>query len=500
MKNLFDNLFVLDLANNHFGDIVFGKKIINEFSKLIIKKKINAGIKLQLRHLDTLIHKDHKKDKNNKYIKRFNETKINLSQFNELIKTIKLNNILTIATPFDEKSVTDLIQLDIDILKVASCSASDQNIIKEIAKYNKPLIVSTGGMDIHQVDWVVNYLKKKNSKFAIMHCVSIYPTQDDQLNLGQINVLKNRYNNVPIGFSTHENQNNTNIIQMAYALGAQLFERHIGIKTNKYGLNNYSSTSLQLGKWIDSFIKSKKIIGSIKERNAITDLETSTLNSLKRGIYLKKNIKKNNKLTKNDIYFSMPLLENQLTSEIDVIGKKVNDFIKKDKPLFKKNINFLESKKDKIRKIIYEVDALLINSKIKLQDNIKYEISHHYGLKRFREYGVVLFDCINREYCKKILVVLPRQKHPSHMHKIKEECFQLLSGDLTLTVNGVTKQLKIGEIIVVKRGAYHKFQSNKGCVFEEISTKHIKSDSYYFDKEINSNKNRKTIIDKRNLF
>ena len=355
-------------------------------------------------------------------------------------------------------------------------------------------------MDIHQVDWVVNYLKKKNSKFAIMHCVSIYPTQDDQLNLGQINVLKNRYNNVPIGFSTHENQNNTNIIQMAYALGAQLFERHIGIKTNKYGLNNYSSTSLQLGKWIDSFIKSKKIIGSIKERNAITDLETSTLNSLKRGIYLKKNIKKNNKLTKNDIYFSMPLLENQLTSEIDVIGKKVNDFIKKDKPLFKKNINFLESKKDKIRKIIYEVDALLINSKIKLQDNIKYEISHHYGLKRFREYGVVLFDCINREYCKKILVVLPRQKHPSHMHKIKEECFQLLSGDLTLTVNGVTKQLKIGEIIVVKRGAYHKFQSNKGCVFEEISTKHIKSDSYYFDKEINSNKNRKTIIDKRNLF
>ena len=62
-NNIFENLVVLDIANNHFGDIEHGKKIINEFSKIIKKNKIKAAFKFQFRHLDTFIHKSQLENK-----------------------------------------------------------------------------------------------------------------------------------------------------------------------------------------------------------------------------------------------------------------------------------------------------------------------------------------------------------------------------------------------------------------------------------------------------
>jgi D-lyxose ketol-isomerase len=56
------------------------------------------------------------------------------------------------------------------------------------------------------------------------------------------------------------------------------------------------------------------------------------------------------------------------------------------------------------------------------------ELSHHYGIERFREFGAILITCYNNEYAKKILIQLPRQKHPYHFHKEKKETFQLLWG------------------------------------------------------------------------
>ncbi len=82
--------------------------------------------------------------------------------------------------------------------------------------------------------------------------------------------------------------------------------------------------------------------------------------------------------------------------------------------------------------------------------------------------------------------MLPGQKHPVHYHKSKEESFQILSGILTLTLDGVTKDLYPGDLVTVKRNSPHAFSSDTGCVFEEISTTHIKNDSYYEDPSIMS--------------
>ena len=88
MDNIFKNLFVLDLANNHFGDIVHAKKVIREFSKVVKKNNVKAAIKFQLRDYETFIHKRFVNSKD-KYVRRFLETKLKISQFKELFRYVK---------------------------------------------------------------------------------------------------------------------------------------------------------------------------------------------------------------------------------------------------------------------------------------------------------------------------------------------------------------------------------------------------------------------------
>ena len=107
------------------------------------------------------------------------------------------------------------------------------------------------------------------------------------------------------------------------------------------------------------------------------------------------------------------------------------------------------------------------------------ELSHHYGIEKFKEIGVAIITCVNREYCKKLLVLLPEQKHPTHYHVIKEETFNVLYGELVVKLDEKEMRINPGESSVVERYCKHSFESKTGCVFEEISTKHYADDSYY---------------------
>ena len=94
----------------------------------------------------------------------------------------------------------------------------------------------------------------------------------------------------------------------------------------------------------------------------------------------------------------------------------------------------------------------------------------------------MLINCVNREYCKKLLVLLPGQTHPLHYHVKKEETFIILHGDLTVISNDNERTLTRGDTMTVERGTPHSFASKHGCVFEEISSTHCSDDSFYEDK------------------
>jgi len=145
-----------------------------------------------------------------------------------------------------------------------------------------------------------------------------------------------------------------------------------------------------------------------------------------------------------------------------------------------------------VRDIIEQTRELLKKANIILPAQSRVELSHHYGLDRFFEFGAVLATLVNREYCKKIIAVFPGQSNPEHMHKIKEETFICVYGEMTVNLGGEIHRMKEGDILTVPTGVPHGFTSASGAVFEEISSTHQGSDSYYTDGSINLNSSRKT--------
>ena len=94
-----------------------------------------------------------------------------------------------------------------------------------------------------------------------MHCVSIYPSPVDILQLNQIDFFKSRYPDFPIGWSTHEPPDSVGPVQIAVAKGAELFERHVGIETDTIKLNAYSSTPDQVDNWLAALNDAKVMCG-----------------------------------------------------------------------------------------------------------------------------------------------------------------------------------------------------------------------------------------------
>jgi len=496
LKNNFKNLIVLDLANNHFGDLNHAKKVVSGFSKIINKYSINCTIKFQFRDLDNFIHKDYK-NSDLKYIKRFRETKLDENEFKKLFSFIKSKKIKTSCTPFDEVSIKIIEDLKFDYLKIASVSALDFSIHERAIKNKIPKLISTGGLTIDEIDKIVSFYSKKKQKFAIMHCVAIYPSKNTDLNLSVIENLIKRYPGIPIGWSTHENPNELNPSILAYAKGARIFEKHIGINSKKYKLNDYSITPELFEKWYCNLSSGIEILG--KNKKIVNNKEKITLSNLQRGVYAQTNIDKYNTIKKKNVYFAIPLQKGQL-SAIEFKNKLISlkNFIK-DKPLIKKYIKQDEHTKSEelIFSYLHELKGMLNQQSINIGSTFDLEISHHKGIKNFKKVGAFLFNIINKEYAKKLIVMLPNQEHPSHHHKKKVESFLIVFGKLYIKNNTKRFNLNPGDTYHVNKNTWHQFKAgNQGCIFEEISTRSIKSDSYYRSKKLKAleRTDRKTFI------
>jgi N-acetylneuraminate synthase len=492
-------LYICDLANNHFGDVKHAKRIIDDISEVARRTEQKIAVKFQFRDLDTYIHRDYVKRKDLKYIDRFLSTRLNKSDFEVLTHYIKSKKLVTMATPFDEVGLAWCIDLNIEIIKIASASSNDYPLIDAIASTSKPVVASTAGLRIEEIDNLVSRLYGKVPDLVLMHCVAIYPSIDEELNLSQIRSLQVRYPKIGVGFSTHENPESMSPVLIATALGAVALERHVGIQSEKYSLNSYSSQPEQIQRWIETSLKARGIMGP-KNRKPAPAKETTTLNELKRGIFASRKVVKGEKLTSLNCYFAFPLVSPESDYHAGYIDKNLiatQEILPHESICTSNSMIHSDDSQEIISSIVLQVRGMLAEARIELNDDASVEISHHYGISRFREFGAILITCYNNEYAKKIVIQLPRQKHPYHFHKKKKETFQLLWGDMELVVDGINHQLSPGELFTVERGEWHKFHTLHGAVVEEISTQAESGDSFYEDIGIQRLpiQDRKTIVD-----
>lgn len=358
-KDIFENLFVLELANNHWGKVERGLKIIESFGKIARFNNVYAALKLQFRDVDSFIHKDFHDNEQIRYIKKTKATKLSEQDYEILVKAIIENGCVPMATPFDERSVDLCVKFDMPIIKIASSDINDWPLIERIAHTRKPTIVSTGGSSLKDMDDIVTYFEHRDIPLAINHCVSHYPSEDSELELNQIDFIKNRYPGHTIGFSTHEYHDWSSSIMMAYAKGARTFERHVDVEMDGVPVSSYCSLPEQADIWFKSFHKAAEMCGAAGTQKRIPhEKEIKYLDALVRGVYAKRDLPKGHKLEQNslydDIYTAIPLQKGQISCRELMAGEVLLVDVKQDQPIKIEMIDSAYATNPQLQKLINE--------------------------------------------------------------------------------------------------------------------------------------------------
>ncbi|MBM3856394.1 MAG: N-acetylneuraminic acid synthase [Verrucomicrobia bacterium] len=321
-RDVFENLFVLEMTNNHQGNLDRGLQIIKEHSRIVRCNNIRAAIKLQFRDVHNFIHQDFRERLEIRYINRLQSSRLSKEEYAILIKAITKSGCIPMATPFDESSVDWCVEFDLPIIKIASADSNDWMLLEKIAATKKPCIISFGGTPLKDMDDVVLFFENRNIPLAINHCVAAYPHEDSEAELGQIDFLKNRYPGHTIGYSSHEYKDWHTSIAIAYAKGARTFERHIDINSDGFNVASYSSLPDQIDTWFRAFHKTVEFCGtSSSARKVPLEKETNYLDSYIRGVYAKRDLKAGDLLTEEDIYMAIPLQKGQISCRELMLGK-----------------------------------------------------------------------------------------------------------------------------------------------------------------------------------
>jgi sialic acid synthase SpsE len=355
-RDIFDELFVLEIANNHWGNRDRGLQIISNVAQVVRFNNVRAAIKLQLRDVNSFVHADFR-DSQERYIKKTIETRMSEQDYDTLVKSIRNASCLAMATPFDERSVDLCSELGIAVLKVASSDLNDWMLLEKIARTKKPVIVSTGGSSLKDLDDMVTFFQNRLIPLAINHCVSLYPTEDAELEMNQIDFLRARYPRNTIGFSTHEYHDWHSSIMIAYAKGARTFERHVDIpypSGDARKVAPYCSLPEQVDAWFKAFHKAKQMCGAPGTQKRIPpQREIEYLDSLVRGVYASRDLPIGQSLSDEDVHLAIPLQQGQISCRELMRGEIVTRAIAKDEPIMIDAIDSPYANIPSLRELIY---------------------------------------------------------------------------------------------------------------------------------------------------
>jgi len=154
-------------------------------------------------------------------------------QERQLMDHIHKRGAIFISTPFSRAAVDRLVEFDIPAFKIGSGECNNYPLIKYIASFGKPVIISTGMNSIDSVRPSVEILRKAKLPYALLHCTNVYPTPPELVRLGAMRHLKEAFPDAVVGLSDHTVSNYTCL--GAVALGASILERHFTDRMDRPG-------------------------------------------------------------------------------------------------------------------------------------------------------------------------------------------------------------------------------------------------------------------------
>jgi len=317
---------IAEIGINHNGKVPLAKKLID-----VAVEAGASAVKFQKRNLESIYKNDVLINPNldsqglEILIKVLKEVEFNESEYEEIIEYCKKKQIPFLCTPWDKPSVDFLERFKVPAYKIASADMTNLPLIHYVSKTKKPLIISTGMSTINEIEKTVNFVKKQNIPFILLHCNSTYPSPVELLNLSLIPMLRTKFD-VPVGYSGHE----PGIIPSLAAANMQavLIERHITLDKTMEGIDQAASLEPNEFKTLVKYIReSEKAQGeAIKKMTRGEILQREVLG---KSIICSSDIHEGDIFSEQNIEVKGPAKGLSPQYYFDILGKKSTRNIKK---------------------------------------------------------------------------------------------------------------------------------------------------------------------------
>lgn len=318
MKNMSENstYIIAEAGINHNSDIEIAKKMVETASHC----GANA-IKFQTFTPDELFS-----EAINPKIYNLAKTWVLTKKDHiELQKHAKKNKIDFFSTPCGFKSAKLLQSLRVPFMKIASGEITNHNLISFIAKMKIPMLISTGMTSIAEIADIVNLIQTHKCDFAILHCVSSYPTLAKDSNISTIPYLKNMFG-VPVGFSDHTV--GITVSLAAVALGASIIEKHFTLDKNMEGPDQ--KLSLDPSEFSELVNQTRIIEQSIgKPRSTIINVEQKFRDNMRKSLGAAQTIPVGSIIKRSMLTSFRPGTGIPPLMIDNIVGRKTNKTIKK---------------------------------------------------------------------------------------------------------------------------------------------------------------------------
>ncbi len=248
----------------------------------------------------------------------------------QLKDSVESQGMIYLNTPFSRAAANRLEKMNVCAYKIGSGECNNYPLIKHIASFGKPVILSTGMNNLENIKKSVKILEDANVEYALMHVTSMYPTPYDKVRLGALTELKNEFPKAVLGLSDHTFGNYTCFASIS--LGASILEKHFTSDKNWPGPDIPISIDPQ--ELADLIKGSKAIHQSLGGTKNILEPEMKTAEFAYACVVTTKEVKKGDFLSEDNIWVKRPGTGEIKAEQYDkIINKKASIDIKKDTQL-----------------------------------------------------------------------------------------------------------------------------------------------------------------------
>ncbi len=279
---------IAEIGINHNGNIVHALQMVREASE--------AGcdaIKLQVIDAELSYNKD------TLSYEIFKDATLSLNEIKEIKKLCHKLDLDFLSTVGDSNSLALMEEVGIDGYKISSGLMTNYPLIEKILSIGKPVIFSTGMSLESEIKELISFIDEfKFDNYAILHCVSEYPSPSDVINIKYINSLEKLTNKV-VGYSDH--YLGETAVLSAVTLGAKIIEKHFSFDNTLTGADHKISANFKEMKSMVTKLREieKMIIGS--DVKVLCDFENKNKNKFRRKLIINKNLKEGAKITLSDL-------------------------------------------------------------------------------------------------------------------------------------------------------------------------------------------------------